>query len=161
MVQIRSLVSWALSGGIEPGFAWPVMMLPTAAAPALTGTFSQANVTRNMSAPLLRLMLAATGMRVSYGPIEPVSLASRTRQLIAHVWTALLWQVQTEVLQSWSVRPCVRPVGAARMTAGHNAFREDGSRSKARARSAWARLGFPVFRYRPAFALHHVRTSQL
>ena len=65
------------------------------------------------------------------------------------VWTALLWQVQTEVLQSWSVRPCVRPVGAARMTAGHNAFREDGSRSRVRARSAWARLGFPIFRYRP------------
>jgi len=37
------------------------------------------------------------------------------RPVIAHVWTALLWQVQTEVLQSWSVRPCVRPVGAARM----------------------------------------------
>lgn len=59
------------------------------------------------------------------------------------------------------MRPCVRPVGAARMTAGHNAFREDGSRSITRARSAWARLGFPVFRYRPAFALHHVRPSQL
>jgi hypothetical protein len=31
MVQIRSLVSWALAGRIEPDLAWPVMMLPTAA----------------------------------------------------------------------------------------------------------------------------------
>jgi hypothetical protein len=33
-----------------------------------------------------------------------------------------------EALHCWSVRPCVRPVGAVRKTAGHNAFREDGSR---------------------------------
>jgi hypothetical protein len=91
----------------------------------------------------------------------PVASAILIRWDLSHVWTALLWQVQTEILQSWSVRPCVRPVGAARVTAGHNAFREDGARSKTRARGAWARLGFPLFRYRPAFALHHVRPSQL
>lgn len=61
----------------------------------------------------------------------------------------------------WSVRPCVRPVGAAHMTAGHNAFREHRSRPKTRARSASAKVGFPVSRYRPAVALLHVRPSQL
>ena len=34
-----------------------------------------------------------------------------------------------------------------RRAAGHNAFREDGSRPKARARSASAILGFPIFRF--------------
>ena len=29
-------------------------------------------------------------------------------------------------LQNWSVRPCVRPLSAAHMTAGHNAFRGSG-----------------------------------
>ena len=28
--------------------------------------------------------------------------------------------------QAWSVQPCVRPVGAVHMTAGHNAFRGSG-----------------------------------
>ena len=40
--------------------------------------------------------------------------------------------------------------GAAHVTAGHNAFREDRSRPEARARSAWRRMGFPIFRFRPA-----------
>src|SRR5262245_66177601 len=30
----------------------------------------------------------------------------------------------------WSVQPCVRPVGAVHMTAGHNAFRGSGSGQK-------------------------------
>jgi NAD(P)-dependent dehydrogenase (short-subunit alcohol dehydrogenase family) len=44
--------------------------------------------------------------------------------------------------------------------AGHNAFREDGSRPKRRARSASAIVGFPIFRFRPVVALLHVRPSQ-
>src|SRR5829696_1716388 len=65
--------------------------------------------------------------------------------LSAHVWTALRWQGLSSVRQGWSVRPCVRPVGAARMAAGHNAFREDGSRTTPRARGALADWVFPLF----------------
>ncbi|MDB5411027.1 MAG: hypothetical protein JWL84_5939 [Rhodospirillales bacterium] len=42
----------------------------------------------------------------------------------------------------WSVRRCVRPVGAVHVTAGHNAFREDGSRPRARARRGTGANGF-------------------
>jgi hypothetical protein len=42
------------------------------------------------------------------------------------------------------VRPCVRPVDAAHIAAGHNAFRGDGSRPKARARGAMAHMDFPA-----------------
>src|SRR3981081_1074066 len=38
-----------------------------------------------------------------------------------HVWTAPSWQGLSSRLQHWSVRPCVRPVDAVHMTAGHNA----------------------------------------
>lgn len=71
-----------------------------------------------------------------------------------------LARVFFEVLRRWSVRPCVRPVDAAHKAAGHNAFREGGSRSEARARSAGPVEGFPAFRFRPDFALLHVRPSQ-
>jgi hypothetical protein len=84
----------------------------------------------------------------------------RRRAGVRRVWTALLWQVFFEVPRGWSVRPCVRPVDAVNRTAGHNAFREDGSRPKTRARSASAKVGSPVFRYRPAVALLHVRPFQ-
>jgi hypothetical protein len=43
--------------------------------------------------------------------------------VFSHVWTALLWQGLFDVLRYWSVRPCVRPVDAVFLTAGHNAFR--------------------------------------
>ena len=47
-----------------------------------------------------------------------------------------------DVAALWSVRPCVRPVGAARMAAGHNAFRGAGSRPKARALRRYGANGF-------------------
>ena len=34
------------------------------------------------------------------------------------------------VLQHWSVQPCVRPLGAVHMTAGHNALRGSGPDQK-------------------------------
>src|SRR5258706_14228580 len=43
-----------------------------------------------------------------------------------HVWTAPGWQGLSSRLQHWSVRPCVRPVDAVHMTAGHNALRGSG-----------------------------------
>jgi len=43
-----------------------------------------------------------------------------------HVWTAPDWQGLSSRLQHWSEQPCVRPVCAVHMTAGHNALRGSG-----------------------------------
>ena len=43
----------------------------------------------------------------------------------------------------WSVRPCVRPVSAVRMTAGHNALRGSGPGQKPAFDNAVARVGCP------------------
>src|SRR4051794_915131 len=43
-----------------------------------------------------------------------------------HVWTAPSWQELSSRLQHWSVQPCVRPLDAVYMTAGHNALRGSG-----------------------------------
>ena len=53
-------------------------------------------------------------------------------------------RVDLIVWRGGRVQSCVRPVAAVHMTAGHNAFRWNGSRSKARARSAMAQTGFPA-----------------
>ncbi|MDR3420256.1 MAG: hypothetical protein P4L80_03280, partial [Xanthobacteraceae bacterium] len=43
-----------------------------------------------------------------------------------HVWTAPSWQGFSSRMQHWSVQPCVRPLRAVHMTAGHNALRGSG-----------------------------------
>ena len=43
-----------------------------------------------------------------------------------NVWTAPSWQELSSRLQHWSVQPCVRPLDAVHMTAGHNALRGSG-----------------------------------
>src|SRR5260221_12268763 len=45
--------------------------------------------------------------------------------------------------QAWSVQPCVRPVGAVHMTAGHNALRGSGPGQKPAFDYAMARVGCP------------------
>src|SRR5215468_7323229 len=45
---------------------------------------------------------------------------------LGHVWTAPDWQGLSSRLQHWSEQPCVRPVCAVYMTAGHNALRGSG-----------------------------------
>ena len=47
------------------------------------------------------------------------------------------------VLQHWSVQPCVRPVDAVHMTAGHNALRGSGPDQKLAFKDAMARVGCP------------------
>jgi hypothetical protein len=60
-----------------------------------------------------------------------------------HVWTAPDWQELSSRLQGWSVRPCVRPVDAVRMTAGHNALRGSGPGQKPAFDYALAQMGCP------------------
>src|SRR5580698_2263307 len=45
--------------------------------------------------------------------------------------------------QAWSVLPCVRPLGAVHMTAGHNALRGSGPGQKRAFDDAMARVGCP------------------
>jgi hypothetical protein len=47
------------------------------------------------------------------------------------------------VLQSWSVQPCVRPINAVHMTAGHNALRGSGPGQKPAFDNAVAHVGCP------------------
>src|SRR5277367_5103391 len=60
-----------------------------------------------------------------------------------HVWTAPCWQGLFHVLQHWSVQPCVRPVDAVYMTAGHNALRGSGPDQQLAFKNAMARVGCP------------------
>ena len=60
-----------------------------------------------------------------------------------HVWTAPGWQGFSSRLQHWSVRPCVRPVSAVHMTAGHNALRGSGPGQLHAFDHAVARVGCP------------------
>ena len=55
----------------------------------------------------------------------PKATAARLSRIVAmgHVWTAPSWQGFSSRVQDWSVQPCVRPLSAADVTAGHNALR--------------------------------------
>src|SRR5258707_10734976 len=46
-------------------------------------------------------------------------------------------------LQAWSVLPCVRPLGAVHMTAGHNALRGSGPGQNRAFDDAMAQVGCP------------------
>src|SRR5690349_293844 len=69
----------------------------------------------------------------------------RQEDLVAkgHVWTAPGWQGLFSRLQDWSEQPCVRPLSAVHVTAGHNAFRGSGSSQKDAFDNAVARVGCP------------------
>ena len=62
---------------------------------------------------------------------------------MCHVWTAPGWQELFYVLQHWSVQPCVRPLDAVHMTAGHNALRGSGPGHKPAFDNALAQVGCP------------------
>jgi hypothetical protein len=60
-----------------------------------------------------------------------------------HVWTAPSWQGLSSRRRTWSVQPCVRPLSAVRMTAGHNALRGSGPGHKPAFKDALAQVGCP------------------
>jgi hypothetical protein len=65
------------------------------------------------------------------------------RSVWCHVWTAPSWQELSLRLQGWSVQPCVRPLDAVHMTAGHNALRGSGPDQKHAFKNAMAQVGCP------------------
>src|SRR5215475_2290972 len=60
-----------------------------------------------------------------------------------HVWTAPGWQEESSRRSLWSEQPCVRPLSAVPMTAGHNALRGSGPGQKHAFEDAVARVGCP------------------
>src|SRR5215216_2919472 len=62
---------------------------------------------------------------------------------MGRVWTAPSWQELSSRLQHWSVQPCVRPLSAVHMTAGHNALRGSGPGQKPAFDNAMALVGCP------------------
>jgi len=69
------------------------------------------------------------------GELQALPLLHRTKvsqQMtgMGHVWTAPSWQGLSLRMQHWSVHPCVRPLSAVHMTAGHNALRGSGPDQK-------------------------------
>jgi hypothetical protein len=75
----------------------------------------------------------------NYRPPTRATVISAT----GHVWTAPGWQVLSSRMQQWSEQPCVRPVSAVHLTAGHNALRGSGPGHKHAFDNAVARVGCP------------------
>jgi hypothetical protein len=80
---------------------------------------------------------------VRYGSDNDRLYCVATNVAMCHVWTARCWQELSSRLQAWSVQPCVRPVCAVHMTAGHNALRGSGPGQKRAFDNAMARVGCP------------------
>ena len=84
-----------------------------------------------------------------YGLPRPQMHRKQTRKpqsgtsALGHVWTAPGWQELSSRLQHWSVQPCVRPLDAVHMTAGHNALRGSGPGQKHAFDDALAQVGCP------------------
>ena len=79
-------------------------------------------------------------------PIATVGAVQHSKWLMSvlgHVWTAPSWQGLSSRVQHWSVQPCVRPVDAVHMTAGHNALRGSGPGQKRAFDNALALVGCP------------------
>src|SRR3954468_19156978 len=86
--------------------------------------------------------LAASIFRLDY-PQERTSLMRSGTSDLCHVWTAPSWQELSSRLQHWSVQPCVRPLDAVYMTAGHNALRGSGPGQNLAFDNALAHVGCP------------------
>ena len=84
--------------------------------------------------------LAAFGRRP---PVDAARLSLAGIRNPAHVWTAPGWQGFSSRVQQWSEQPCVRPVSAVHVTAGHNALRGSGPGQMHAFDDALARVGCP------------------
>src|SRR5262244_722915 len=77
-------------------------------------------------------------MALLVGPFSSFLLREK-----GHVWTAPGWQELCSRVQQWSEQPCVRPVSAVHVTAGHNALRGSGPGQKHAFDNALAQMGCP------------------
>jgi hypothetical protein len=82
--------------------------------------------------------------RLSAGhPLIAAAPISPRTDAMGHVWTAPGWQEFSSRKQQWSEQPCVRPVSAVHVTAGHNALRGSGPGQFHAFDNAVAQVGCP------------------
>jgi len=85
--------------------------------------------------------LLATGLQFRGWPTLRTFVANKEEPILwqakGHVWTAPSWQGLSSRVQHWSVRPCVRPLSAVYVTAGHNALRGSGPGQKLAFEMLW------------------------
>jgi hypothetical protein len=87
--------------------------------------------------------MAGFNLRCPFYPQKRTFIAAIAMSALGHVWTAPSWQGFSSRVQHWSVQPCVRPLSAVHMTAGHNALRGSGPGQKHAFDNALARVGCP------------------
>ena len=102
-----------------------------------------------------------TPLNVRLAPKATEIVRCRDMTLWAHVWRAPGWQGESSHPQGWSVQPCVRPLRAVHMTAGHNALRGSGPGQKPSFKNALADVGSPAAPHYVAFCLHSVMSASL
>ena len=93
-------------------------------------------VIRDRGSELCRPPTSASPRKLTSGPNEKLVP-------MGHVWTAPSWQGLSSRVQHWSVQPCVRPLSAVDVTAGHNALRGSGPGQKLAFDNALAHVGCP------------------
>jgi len=96
-------------------------------------------------------LMSALGQKQTSAYVRVMSALPRKRTLVERVgMSAFVPCVDGSELarriftsQAWSVQPCVRPLSAVHMTAGHNALRGSGPGQKNAFDDALARVGCP------------------
>ena len=81
--------------------------------------------------------------RMSVAPRKRQSATKMRPVVKGHVWTAPSWQGESSRRRLGSMQPCVRPLRAVHMTAGHNALRGSGPGQKPAFENAVAHVGCP------------------
>ena len=141
--SIREVLGAALNGS-EWGAATPSCLPPDHSTPwclkiAALRDFDPANDRSGSIAPNARRVLQHE-CRCS----PEATVTTKVRRVVkGHVWTAPSWRGLSSRVQYWSVRPCVRPLSAVHVTAGHNALRGSGPGQKLAFDNALALVGCP------------------
>jgi hypothetical protein len=153
---LRGLSARVVAGiaGCHIGRGWGLRGKPARGEPEIQW---QSSLTRPITAALPRGK--PPGRREILGiACPPVALTPQWRQdypnnrppsrataisAMGHVWTAPGWQGISSRVQQWSEQPCVRPVSAVHVTAGHNALRGSGPGHNLAFDNALAQVGCP------------------
>ena len=70
-------------------------------------------------------------------PQSPTFRCTAANDALGHVWTAPSWQGESSRRRLGSMQPCVRPLRAVHMTAGHNALLGSGPGQNPHSRMLW------------------------
>jgi hypothetical protein len=98
---------------------------------------------RNASSTRANCGRYATDTKMLATSSRDATLWSGRTVAMCHVWTAPELAREIFTSRCWSVQPCVRPLDAVHMTAGHNALRGSGPGQKPAFDNALAHVGCP------------------